>query len=413
MPPLLYSLLPLLLCMTVVTWQAFGLDPHSNGRDFMHNGWIAGRLILEGQNPYNPNQQEVQRLAGSYLSTLIVDGSIGYNTGAAYNAVYPYWALLLQTPLGLLDFPLAFIIWTLLSGALLLTGLYVVLEGARRRLTMTPSPLVWSATLLGFGLAALVFVPTLLHFSLGQYSVIIFFLLGLLFLPAGGMLLAVSAFALATMKPQLSALPLAILLLGWLLLARRKAILSIVLTAALYLIPALFVPYAFSGWFSVNFLVQKQSTRLAPASSSWWGLAYAWAGHWWVWVAGALSLLTIALLIRPVQRAIAARDVTAVLPLAIIVTLMITPYTLGYDQVLLLLPFAWLWLRLQNDARLAARLLRYALLLWLTLLPLLQVELVDMVQSNYIRVIQTLALLILYYAVTKLKANPAGVMSDE
>ncbi len=403
---LIYGL-PLLLSLTVVGWLAFGLDPHGSGRDLLHNGWMPARLILAGDNPYAPDQARVHRLADPYLLP-VAAGSTEFNSGAEYNAIYPYWAMLLQVPLGLLDFPAALIVWTLLSGLLLLVGLYLSLEAARWRAGLVFAPLLWAASLLLLGLAALFYVPTLLHFSLGQYSIIIFALLAVIYARPHANLLAPLALALTSMKPQLSGLVGAVILLGW-LAARdwRKLVVALSSIATLYLVPAIFVPSAFSGWFSVNFVAQKQATRLAPASSSWWGLAYTWVGAWWVPVAALLSLLTLALLWQPLQWAIKARDTSAVLPLTIIVTLLVTPYTIGYDEVLLLLPFAHLWMLTQRSESGAARLLRYALLLWLTLLPLLQVQLVDLAQGNYVRIIQTLALLGLYYPITALRNEPS------
>lgn len=402
--PLAYSLIPLLLCMAIVTWQAFSADPHMSGRDFMHSGWISARLALEGENPYAPNQDEVRRLAGDYLTTLQAEGGRSYNTGATYVAVYPYWAILLQTPLGLLDFPTALLVWTLFSGMLLLAGLYLALSAARQRLDLTISPLMWAVMLLGFGLAALVFAPTVLHFSLGQYSLIIFFLLALLFLPNLGAPISGLAFALATLKPQLSALVLALLLFGWMPWARRKVAWALGFITLLYLGPALFLPYTLTDWFKVNFLTNRQATNYAPVSSSWWGLADHWAaplpGQWWVAVAVALCGLTLLLLIAPLRSALAARDLQPLLPLVVIITLLLTPYTIAYDQVLLLLPLAWLWLRLANGSRLTL-LLRLSLLVWATALPLLLATLSALVVqgagSNYIKVFQTIAMLGLYY----------------
>ncbi len=397
-------IVPFVLNMALVAWLAFGLDPQVNGHDFMQNGWLPAKLIIAGGNPYQPNQAQVHRLADAYLPMVAV-GDTEFNSGADYNAIYPYWALLLQTPLALLDFPAALIVWTLLSGALLLVGLYLMLAAVRQRLAVTLPPLIWAATLLVFGLVSIFFMPTLLHLFLGQYSILMMFLLALLFatINSSPVWVAPLALALATMKPQLTALVLAIVLLSWLIAAQwRKVVVALGAIAALYLVPILFAPYAFSGWFSVNFMVQKQSTRLIPASSSWWGLCWHLVrpviGDWWVPLATLLSLATLALLLNPLRHALAARDVMAVLPLAIIVTLLVTPYTIGYDQVILLLPAAWLWLMLQGHAGLA-RTLRLALALWLTLLPLWQLSLVADTGRNYPRIIQTLALLGLYYLI--------------
>ena len=122
-------------------------------------------------------------------------------------------------------------------------------------------------------------------------------------------------------------------------------------------------------------------------------------GDWWLPLAALLSLATLALLLNPLRRALATHDVIPVLPLAIIVTLLVTPYTIGYDQVILLLPAAWLWLKLWAQVGLA-RILRLSLVVWLTILPLWQLSLVADSGRNYPRIIQTLALLGLYYLIS-------------
>jgi Glycosyltransferase family 87 len=401
-----YSLLPLLICELVVLWLAFSLNPRvEHGHDFIQNGWLPAKLILEGQNPYQPDQVVVHRLADPYMLP-IAAGDTEFNSGPEYNAIYPYWVLLLQVPLGLLEFPAALIVWTIVSGTLLLAGLYLSLAAARRMLGITFAPPGWAGLVLLLGLVALFFAPTLLHIYLGQHSIIIFFLLALLFVGLNSRSLAIPVLiAITTMKPQLTALIIVAALLGWLLAQQwRKVAATLGSVALLYLAPLLFAPYSFSDWFSISFLAQKQSTRLAPASSSWWGLAYHWGarfiGSWWWLIALLLSALTLLLLIRPLRQAWAARDVRPVLPLMLIITLLVTPYTIAYDQVLLLLPFAWLWLRLPV-ARSWGRIMQLCLLVWITLLPLLLAVLaVDVVQSNYIKVFQSLALLGLYYLIT-------------
>ncbi len=400
---LITYVVPFVLNAALLAWLAFGLDPQVNGHDFMQNGWLPAKLILAGDNPYQPSQALVHRLADPYL-TPVAAKDTEFNSGTDYNAIYPYWSLLLQTPLALLDFPTALIVWTLLSGVLLLAGLYLMLAAVRRRLDLPLPPLLWAATLLVFGLASIFFQPTLLHFFLGQHSIPIMFLLALLFATMnGGAWIAPLALALATMKPQLSGLVVAIVLLGWAVAAQwRKVTVALGAITALYLLPILFAPYSFTDWFNVSFLAQKQATRLIPASSSWWGLCWQMVrpliGDWWLLLAALLSLATLALLLNPLRRALAARDVMPVLPLAIIVTLLITPYTIGYDQVILLLPAAWLWLKLWAQPGLA-RILRLCLAVWLTLLPFWQLSLVADTGRNYPRIIQTLALLGLYYLI--------------
>ena len=389
-----------LLGMAVVGGLAFRLDPHVNGRDFMHNGWIPARLILADENPYAPDQQRVRELAGDYLGTLLEDGGANYNTGPAYNAVYPFWALALQVPLGWLDFPTALIVWTLFSGAALVIAVLITLAAVRRMLGAPFGPRAWTGTCLAVTLIAVLFMPTCLHFFLGQYSALIFLALALAFRPGCSPGAGALAFALATMKPQLSALALGLMLLGWMAAAPGRAWSAAAATAALHLGPLAFFPHAVADWFSVNFLVQKQAYRLAPVSSSWWGAAYHGAGwlgsRWWV-VAAILSVSTLLLLLRPLRNVWRDGEWRSALPLTVIVTLLVTPYTIAYDQVLLLLPAVWLWMRVVVAGNRQARLVGLALLVWSTLLPMLLLFAMEAVHSNYVKVTQTLGLLGLYY----------------
>ena len=401
--PLRYSLLPLLLCMTVVGWQAFSADPHNTGRDFMHNGWIPARLILDGQDPYNPDQQEVRRIAGNYLGTLLAEGGQVYNTGRAYNAVYPYWVELLQLPLGLLDYPTALIVWILLGGAALMAGLFLAMSGARRRLAVPFSPLQWAITLLLFGLLALTFAPSILHMALGQYSVFILFLFALLYATSPQQEIIPSlVLAFATMKLQIAALVIALVLLDWLRQRQwRRLIIVFSAVAGLNLAPLIYNPAALSNWFTVNFMSQKQAIRAISAAPSWWGVADDLNRNSLIAIALPLSLLTLALLLPQLR---GKQDAVAALPLTLIVSLLVTFYTFSYDQVLLIIPFVYLWMRLQNRGGFAA-VLRISLMLWITLLPLLAIVLSEWAANNCVRIVQTLALLGLYYLIVNLKVG--------
>ncbi len=411
-----------LLLLAPYLWLALSLEPTTNGQDFLENGWLPARLILAGDNPYQPNQATVHQLADRYtLATSDPITQQQFNSGRDYHAIYPYWALLAAVPFATLDFPLALRLWTLLNGLLLLLGGYLAFRAAGRSFAPAPTwqthlPLLLLsgglALYLLAGVAYFVYRPAIANLYIGQHSIIIFALLALVYYlshPVGQAagqasreVLAGIALALATFKPQLTGLVVLLALLVWLRRRSWRPILSFVLTGLLLnLAPLLLAPTSLADWLKVSFSGQQQATRMAPVATSWWGMSYNLTGGGWL-LAGGLSLLTLALLARPWWVAINSGLLANALPLTVIVGLLISPYTLVYDQVVLLLPFAWLWLAAGATNPRAAIYLRASLLLWLTFLSVLLGAFVES-RYGYRTVIQTASLLLLYGVVIYLR----------
>ncbi len=399
---------PFVIGFVAVVRIAFTLDPHVNGRDFMHNGWIPARLILAGQNPYAPEQSLIPALAGDYYSTLLEEGTGLYNTGATYNAVYPYWAMLLQLPLGRLDFGVALRVWTVVSGALLVASIILVLAAMRNVADLRVTGCRWTFVCAAVTLIGVVFMPTMLHFALGQYSIVVLFALAVLFRRTAGTLANGAAFALLTIKPQLSGLAAALIALAWLARRSRGAWWALATAGLLHVAPTLVLRDAVTDWFRVNFLVQRQAFRIIPVSSSWWGVAYhcrEWLGTGWWPMAAALCVMTVLPLKSVWGRVWNGEDWRHALPLTLIVTLLVTPYTIAYDQVLLLLPAIYLWTQLLVQDTPRAKLLGIALLVWATVLPTALLFAMRVASNNYVKVWQTITLLILWTVADTVSAH--------
>jgi hypothetical protein len=109
--------------------------------------WAAGRLIVRGENPYDPaRMEELERAAGRQA-----DGILMWN---------PPWALALVMPLGLLECRAAHPVWLLLNLAVLLGC-----ADALWRLYGGPQSARWLAWLL-----ALLFLPCAFALLAGQIS---------------------------------------------------------------------------------------------------------------------------------------------------------------------------------------------------------------------------------------------------
>jgi hypothetical protein len=175
--------------------------------------WAAGRLNLQGANPYDPEQvAEMERQAG--------------RTGDFLLMWNPPWTLSLVMPLGLMSHEAARLVW-LLVGFLALGGSADVLW----RLYGGPRQLRWLAWLL-----TLVFLPSCMALIMGQITP--FVLLGavgfLWHLRRGEDLLAGAATVFLAIKPHLAYL-FWIALAVWVLYHRRWRVLAGAVLAALAL----------------------------------------------------------------------------------------------------------------------------------------------------------------------------------
>ncbi len=161
--------------------------------------WAAGRLIVHGENPYDPERIEQLELDAGRTS----EGILMWN---------PPWTLPLVMPLGLLDCRTAHLLWLAL-----LCVVVAWCADALWRLYGGPLAQRWIAWLLAF-----TFLPTLFVLKAGQITPLMLLgaVLFLICLKQGREALAGAAAVLLAIKPHLSYL-FWIALLLWMIENRR------------------------------------------------------------------------------------------------------------------------------------------------------------------------------------------------
>jgi hypothetical protein len=390
-------------------WTA-GTSVHN---DFTQNVWLPSRLVLNGANPYKPTRSQVDAALGDYKSAFE-----GFNSGSSYHFIYPIWVALVMAPFGAAPLVGATAVWRAANIVLLVWGIGGVLRSTGRTYrSIRPASIAALAVALLLGL---VYRESILTVYLGQFAIIEFGLLAAIWgwlLSSGELgpgrrawgdaLVGVALAVLAT-KPQ--AVGLAVLLVALWALSRRRWVIpaaAAVGLAALLLVPALFYPWSLGDWFSVAF--GGQASSQVQVSASVWGLSYQWLQNSggtpiWLPVAALLSLAGLLLLVPMWRRDL--RDKVSYVPLSLLVTLcinsVISPYMLGYEHVVLLLP-ALVFLSYAGlpgehatpEAASSARLWRLGIFTWLGLLPFIVVALQAVLEREYPAILQSASLLVL------------------
>jgi Glycosyltransferase family 87 len=296
------------------------IDYLKYGTDFS-SFWMSGKLVLQGKNPYDMVAwgQGFQRFSLGFLLTPVF--------------LYPLPLALLLAPLGWLPFHGAYNAWVTLSLLMIITSLVVLL-----RLGTNPR---WKLFFIPLLVEIMLFRPTILTLTQGQVSGL--FLFGLAWTAFlwqkgkwfwGGFLLGLLA-----LKPNLG-LILIVLVGIWLLLNKKwMALCGTLVSGILMLIAGLIYNPA---W--VTQYLQVGSTKLSQTfggSPTVWGLG-ALISHNQITttlVIGSLAGLVILFgFFWAILRAHAILRPVSVLALAVSVTLLVTPYTWTYDQLLLILP---------------------------------------------------------------------------
>ncbi|MEO8288976.1 MAG: glycosyltransferase 87 family protein [Chloroflexota bacterium] len=374
--------------------------------DFTQNVWLPARLVLNGDDPYNPTRAAVDAALGSYAVEFT-----GFNSGTNFHAIYPTWVYLLLSPFAAIPLAFSLAIWRSLNLLLLFWAVMRMLRVSNPAFRSSrPAAIVAVGVTL---LLAFIYRESIVTLFAGQFSIIEFGLLagiwGYLISShsdhtrrrlVGDILMGAALAVLAT-KPQAVGLP--VLLLGlWALTRRRWAIpLSAVASLALLLLaPLLFFPSSLSGWLGV--VISGQASSQAEVSASVWGLSYQWlpGSIPWVPVAISLSLVGLLALVPSWRRDLTDRKypVPLALPLTICINSIISPYMLGYEHVLLLVP-AMIFLAAAGlpDEQKDARSMRWRVTIygWMAVLPFLIVAVQSFVDREYPVIVQSLTMLAL------------------
>lgn len=372
--------------------------------DFVQNVWLPSRLVLDGANPYHPARRQVDSALGMYSPSFAT-----FNSGKPnYFFIYPMWVALMLAPFGVMPLVTATAVWRAASLLLFVWGVGAVLR-APNPMFRLKEPAV-SAAIGITVLLALLFRESFVTFFLGQFSIIEFGLLAAIWgwLASSGRLggrrqvwgdaLAGLALAVLVTKPQATGLAVLLLVL-WAISHRRWAVPfgAVASSLLLLVVPMLLYPSSVGDWFSV--VLRGQATSQATVSASVWGLSYQWLGASspWAVVAAILSLLGVAFLMPAWWRDL--RDKTSPvpvsLPLTLCMTSVISPYLLGYEQVLLLIPALVILaaVGLPNSEgshadRSAGRRWRLAIYTWMAILPWFVVAVQSAIDKEYHKLLE-------------------------
>jgi hypothetical protein len=192
-------------------------------------------------------------------------------------------------------------------------------------------------------------------------------------------------------------------------LSRRRWIIPAAASAALaalLLVPNLFYPWSLSDWLSIVF--GGQASSQVEVSASVWGVSFQWFGDSPVWrpLAAFLTLAGLLLLVPAWRRDF--KDKVSYIPVSLLLTLcinsVISPYMLGYEHVVLLLPalvfLAWAGLpgeQTTPEAASKARMWRLGIFTWMGLLPFIVVAAQAVLDREYPAILQSASLLGMTY----------------
>ena len=340
-------------CTLLAVHIVDSIDYHNN--DFF-TFWLAGHMVAQGGNPYAPEQW----VAGHN------EFNVTWIPNQAY--VYPLPLSLLFTPLGLLPLKQAYIAWVAFSELMILAAL-ALLSSMR---VGPRSGIIFLLLLLG----TILFRPTILTLFNGQVSGCLLLLLaGTAILwekgrwEWGSLLLP-----FLILKPNIGA-PILILLGIWLLFQKR--IRSILMIGsgllALLVIGLIQNPHWVMDYWGIGTLKVAQNFGGSPTV---WGLA-ALVCHRNTTCIFSLGGITTLLLVLGFLWLIARYKFLApatILALAVTVTLLVTPYTWTYDQILLIIPIALVTLTIDR--------LGFSLLLVTAIFPAIDVLVVVLLIFN-------------------------------
>jgi hypothetical protein len=335
----------LILFLAALTWANFHYlqTPAYTVRDFM-NLWAGGRAILLGLDPFDP---------AVWLRLRVVLGSTWMPNPTS---PYPLWTLMIVTPLAALPLGLAAAIWLTLSQTLLAISLWLLLVVIGRR---RPTLFELAFVILG----AFLFRGTLVTLLNGQVAIVLLFVITLFLVltRAGRPFSAGFVLAFILLKPSPFFLFAPIIAL-WLILHRRwRVVAGGAVSAALLLLASwLVIPGWLLEWDSVTEMSRGGLWSFQMAT--WWGVAAALSLDW------AALLGTVMVLLTAVMAGWAVFThsewgAPEVISLALVASLLATPYAWAYEHTLLLIPLALVFAGLRHR--------RWALLLWLALVYVL------------------------------------------
>lgn len=287
--------------------------------------WLSGRLLLEGQNPYN---------AIHWASGHEIYGSV---TPREPTFLYPLPLAIFLIPLGILPTGQAYFLWQWLGQVAMAAVVFFLL----RRWSTSAHDRLFVPVIIFLSF----FGPVYLSLQIGSLGPLtLLFIFGVLqWLDQGRLIPAGMLLALTMLKPSQGAPILLLLGLFFILKRQWNAILGIVLGSIALLLIGLWLD---PNWVSI-FLDSSQVAfdRRLGAQSNVWSFTYLACGgastcsH----VFGAAGMLSLLggcsfYLWRNHQRLTYWQVFNLILPISFVATL----YLWAYDQILYILPIVWI-----------------------------------------------------------------------
>jgi hypothetical protein len=296
--------------------------------------WIAGHMILVGENPYNPLQwsAEHRRLGSGWTPDVIF--------------LYPLPQAFLMVPLALLPPAASFIVWGVLSQAIVAGACYALLVrsgSAEQKLMFVPLVLF----LLFFGPVYL----TLQIGSIGALTVAIV-LAGIFLLDRDQGFFAGLILSLLMLKPPLG-IPILLLAGVWFLLRHdARALLGTFAGGMILLVSGLLYDPNWVGEFAAN--SQVVSGRTLGTQSSLWSFSdfvCSQNGICTLALGGVLSLVLLALAAWWIRRFRQGNSAWEAFNIILPVSFACAVYVFVYDQILYVIPIIWICLQLIKGTR--------------------------------------------------------------
>lgn len=324
----LLTILFILLIFLLLTWGMYEMltgPARYNNRDFM-SLFAGGKAILRGLDPYDPAVWNPLR--AELGSTWMPDD----------RTPFPLWTLLLVLPFAALDLGWAAAAWLAFSLCVLGGGLFLLIQAYYDK----PLPVGEFALV---ALFTFTYRAVLVSMNNGQITFLLFFVLALFLwlVRRERPFLAGITLSFVILKPN--AFVLFVPAFGlWLLWRRRWHVVAGVVAGGLgmLLVSWLVLPGWLSEWLNVT--GKTEVTAITPTV---WGLAYEIWPEWWaalgiVFVVGVTAVLGLIIYRQPTLTE------TEVMPLALIGSLLTTPYAWVYEHLLLLIPSILIFLAIQR-----------------------------------------------------------------
>lgn len=314
---------PIILLLTLLFYLTarYFFDTVNNQNSDFFTFWLAGRLAATDQNPYLP--------------AAWVGGHLQYGADWIPNQtfIYPLPLAYLFIPLGLLPYGPAFLVWTILAQWMVLASIILLVRAMpSRSFARFLPPLLIGAAL---------FRPTILTLRNGQLTapLLIIAVAAAVLWQKGKWSAGSALLPLLALKPNLGAPVIALLAVYLLFQKRYRALGVMALSGGLILISGLLQN---SRWL-IDFLAAG-NTKLWQTfghSATVWGLSryiapQSPAGA--IALGAGLSLLVAGGLIFLFWRGRGNLSPLFAMSMALSGTLLITPYTWPYDQLLLAMP---------------------------------------------------------------------------